>query len=130
METVVRRLTPTECTRLQGFPDGWCDIGDWTDSNGKVHKEADTPKYKALGNSVALPFWFWLLRRISAEYETPATMGSLFSGIGGFEYCFIRCNGSDSVKWSSEIEEYPIAVLKKHFGDEDAGLKGDVQKYL
>lgn len=130
METVVRRLTPTECSRLQGFPDNWVDIGDWVDSKGKLHKEADTPKYKALGNSIALPFWFWLLRRISAEYETPATMGSLFSGIGGFDLCWCRCNGSNSVLWSSEIEDYPIAVMKKHFGDEDAGIEGDVRNYL
>ena len=130
METVVRRLTPIECARLQGYPDNWCEIGDWTDSKGKKHKDADSPKYKALGNSIALPYWFYLLRRISAQYERPATLGSLFSGIGGFELCHIRCNGSDSVKWSSEIEEFPIAVLKKHFGDEDAGLKGDIQQYL
>lgn len=130
METVVRRLTPLECTRLQGFPDGWVDIGDWTDENGKIHKEADTPKYKALGNSVAIPFWFWLLRRISAEYETPATMGSLFSGIGGFDLAWCRCNGSDSVLWSSEIESFPIAVMKKHFGDEDLGIEGDIKEYL
>lgn len=130
METVVRRLTPTECTRLQGFPDGWVDIGDWTDTKGKVHKEADTPKYKALGNSVAIPFWFWLLRRISAEYETPATLGSLFSGIGGFDLAWTRCNGVGSVLWSSEIEEFPIAVMKRHFGDEDEGIEGDIRNYL
>ena len=139
METVVRRLTPLECARLQGFPEridedgnviGWCDIGDWTDSNGKVHKEADTPKYKALGNSIALPFWFWLLRRISAEYETPATLGSLFSGIGGFDLCWTRCNGVGSVLWESELEEYPIAVCKKHFGDEDLDIEGDIKEYL
>lgn len=130
METVVRRLTPLECTRLQGFPDGWCDIGDWTDSNGKIHKEADTPKYKALGNSIALPFWFWLLRRISAEYETPATMGSLFSGIGGFDLCWTRCNGVGSVLWESELEPFCIAVSTKHFGDEEKGVEGDVRNYL
>lgn len=45
---VVRRLTPLECTRLQGYPDGWVDIGDWTDEKGKKHKDADSPKYKAL----------------------------------------------------------------------------------
>lgn len=130
METVVRRLTPRECERLQGYPDGWCDIGDWTDSNGKVHKEADTPKYKALGNSIALPFWFWLLRRISAEYEAPATLGSLFDGIGGFSLCWERCNGVGSARWASEIEEYPMAVTRKHFGDEDNGIEGDIREYL
>lgn len=55
-ESVVRRLTPLECERLQGFPDGWTDIGEWTDSKGKVHKCSDAPRYKALGNSIALPF--------------------------------------------------------------------------
>lgn len=51
----VRRLTPLECERLQGYPDGWTDIGEWTDTKGKKHKPADTPRYKALGNSIALP---------------------------------------------------------------------------
>lgn len=32
---IVRRLTPTECERLQGYPDGWTDIGEWTDTKGK-----------------------------------------------------------------------------------------------
>ena len=130
MKTVVRRLTPLECTRLQGFPDGWVDIGDWVDSKGKVHKDADSPKYKALGNSIALPFWFYLLRRISAQYERPATLGSLFDGISGFPLCWERCNGIGTARWSSEIEEFPIAVCKKHFGDEDTGEEGDIRNYL
>lgn len=109
---------------------GWCDIGDWVDEKGKVHKEADSPKYRALGNSLCTPFWFWLLRRISAQYERPATLGSLFDGIGGFPYCWARCNGSKYVLWASEIEQFPIAVVKKHFGDEDAGIEGDIGKYL
>lgn len=120
METVVRRLTPTECERLQGFPDGWTDIGDWTDSKGRVHKgDADAPRYKALGNSIATPFWFYLLRRISATYERPATLGSLFDGIGGFPYCWEKCNGQGSAIWASEIEEFPIAVTKIRFPEGD-----------
>ena len=107
---------------------GWTDIGEWIDSKGKKHKEADSPRYKALGNSIALPFWFYLMRRIAAQYERPATLGSLFDGIGGFPLCWIRCNGTKSVLWSSEIEEFPIAVLKKHFGDENT--EGDVKEYL
>lgn len=137
MDTVVRRLTPEECEALQGFPRNWTNIGDWTDSKGKVRKTTDSARYKALGNSIAVGytnnqsgFWMWLMKRISAEYERSATLGSLFSGIGGFELAHVRYNGSDSVLWSSEIEEFPIAVLKKHFGDEDAGLKGDIQQYL
>lgn len=128
--SLVRRLTPLECERLQGYPDGWTDIGDWMDSNSKKHKAADSPRYKALGNSIALPFWFWLLRRISAQYERPATLGSLFDGIGGFPLCWERCNGQGTALWASEIEEFPIAVTKKHFGDDEAGIEGDIQKYL
>ncbi len=114
---MVRRLTPLECERLQGYPDGWTDIGEWIDSKGKKHKEADSPRYKALGNSIALPFWFWLLRRISAQYERPATLGSLFDGIGGFPLCWERCNGKGTALWASEIEEFPMAVTKKRFGE-------------
>ena len=114
----VRRLTPLECERLQGFPDGWTDIGEWTDSKGKKHKDADSPRYKALGNSIALPFWFWLLRRISSQYERPATLASLFDGIGGFPLCWEKCNGKGTAIWASEIEEFPIAVTKKHFPEE------------
>ena len=113
----VRRLTPLECERLQGYPDGWTDIGEWIDGKGKKHKAADSPRYKALGNSIALPFWFWLLRRISAQYERPATLGSLFDGIGGFPLCWERCNGKGTALWASEIEEFPMAVTKKRFGE-------------
>jgi DNA (cytosine-5)-methyltransferase 1 len=115
--SVVRRLTPLECERLQGYPDGWTSIGEWTDSKGKKHKEADSPRYKALGNSIALPFWQWLARRIVAQYERDVTMASLFDGIGGFPFVFERC-GAKAV-WASEIEEFPIAVTKKHFPEED-----------
>lgn len=54
-DSLVRRLTPLECERLQGFFDGWTDIGDWIDTTGKLHKDSDSPRYKALGNSIALP---------------------------------------------------------------------------
>ena len=56
VETVVRRLTPTECERLQMFPDGWTDIGEWIDERGKTRQTTDSARYKALGNSIALPF--------------------------------------------------------------------------
>lgn len=115
---VVRRLTPMECERLQGYPDGWTDIGEWMDSKGKRHKDADSPRYKALGNSIALPFWGFLAKRISAQYLRPVTMGSLFDGIGGFPLVFERHNGKGTARWASEIEEFPIAVTKKWFGEE------------
>ena len=119
MVNTVRRLTPLECTRLQGYPDGWVDIGDWTDENGKLHKECDTPKYKALGNSIALPFWDWLLGRIADEYDRPATLGSLFDGIGGFPLCHEKHNGKGTALWASEIEPFCIAVTKKRFPEGD-----------
>ena len=51
----VRRLTPTECERLQGFPDGYTNIKD---------KCPDGPRYKALGNSMAVPVMKWIGERI------------------------------------------------------------------
>lgn len=126
---VVRRLTPMECERLQGFPDKWTDIGAWTDENGKLHKESsDSARYKALGNSIALPPWKWVLKRLCAQYERDATLGSLFDGIGGFPLLWTQLNGWGSVKWASEIEPFCIAVTKRHFGDETT--TGDAWKYL
>lgn len=115
---IVRRLTPMECERLQGFPDHWTDIGEWRDSKGKLRKPSDSPRYKALGNSIALPFWDFLAKRISAQYLRPVTMGSLFDGIGGFPLVFERHNGKGTARWASEIEEFPIAVTKLRFGEE------------
>lgn len=113
---IVRRLTPLECERLQGYPDGWTDIGPWTDSAGKLHKESsDSARYKALGNSIALPPWSWVLKRLCACYERTATMASLFDGIGGFPLIWERLNGPGSCLWGSEVEEFCIAVTKRHF---------------
>ena len=109
----VRRLTPLECERLQGFPDGWTDIGDWTDTKGKVRKTSDAARYKALGNSIALPPWKWVIKRLCACYERDATMASLFDGIGGFPYIWEQINGKGSCLWASEIEEFPMAVTKE-----------------
>ena len=182
----VRRLTPLECERLQGYPDGWTSLNPISDMSDDVyafwqnvlfeknvrsgrirqneegvweiwhvkkiadpeggdeeedewentHKpykqktrkqmiawynrsfagDSDSARYKALGNSIALPFWQWMARRICAQYERPATMASLFDGIGGFPLVFQRC-GAVPV-WASEIEEFPIAVTKVRFPDE------------
>ena len=54
----MRRLTPKECARLQGFPDDYLDIP----YRGKP--AADGPKYKALGTSMAVPVMAWLGQRI------------------------------------------------------------------
>ena len=120
---VVRRLTPMECERLQGFPDGWTDIGDWvkTDKRGreiKVKGSADSSRYKALGNSIALPFWDWMMRRMARYLPEGATLGSLFDGIAGFPLIWERIHGKGTARWASEIEPFPIAVTKKWFGEE------------
>ena len=125
---VVRRLTPLECERLQGFPDHWTDLGEWTDSKGKRHKDADSPRYKALGNSVALPPWKWLLKRLCGNYERDATMASLFDGIGGFPLIWEQLNGRGTCLWASEIEEFPIAVTKRRFGTLEE--PGDMGRFL
>lgn len=128
---VVRRLTPDECALLQGYPIDWCNIGDWTDTKGKIHKDSDTAKYKAYGNSIALPQWQWIADRmvkvLKADGVEHPTMGSLFSGIGGFELVYARA-GCKPV-WNSEIEAFPEAVTKFHFGDGEND-DGDYKKYL
>jgi len=104
--------------RLQGFPSGWTDIGDWTDSKGKKHKYADSPRYKALGNSIALPQWFWLVQRMRPYLKEKPTLGSLFDGIGGFPLVWQRAYGEGTARWASEIESFCVAVTKRRFGEE------------
>lgn len=120
---IVRRLTPTECERLQGYPDGWTDLGSWIDSKGKTHKDADTPRYKALGNSIALPQWYYVLGGIADRLPDNATLGSLFDGIGGFPYVWAQLHAGrkELCVWASEIEEFPIAVTKKWFPEVEDG---------
>jgi site-specific DNA-cytosine methylase len=61
----VRRLTPVECERLQGFPD------DWTkhrlNENKDLIEQADSPRYKQMGNAVAVPCVEWIVNRLVAE---------------------------------------------------------------
>lgn len=106
-EMTVRRLTPLECERLQGYPDGWTDMGP------------DGKRYKALGNSIALPPWAYVLTRLSLCAAEEPTMASLFDGIGGFPLIWEWLNGKGSCKWASEIEDFPITVTKHHFPEED-----------
>ena len=115
-DSVVRRLTPLECERLQGYPDQWTNIGEWTDSKGKKRKDSDTPRYKALGNSIALPFWRWMAERIVSEYDRQTTMASLFDGIGGFPLVFSEFGCKPL--WASEIEDFPVAVTKIRFSED------------
>lgn len=66
---VVRRITPTEAERLQGFPDGWTDVP----YKGKDHPP-DTPRYKAIGNSMAVPVMRWIGERIQMVDEIIKSM--------------------------------------------------------
>ena len=102
---VVRRLTPLECERLQGFPDGWTDIPGASDS----------ARYKALGNSIALPQWRFVLGNISKYLPKDATLGSLFDGIGGFPLIWEEIHGTGTARWASEIEKFPIDVTTIRF---------------
>lgn len=54
-DTQVRRLTPLECERLQGFPDAWTE------------GQSDSPRYRQMGNAVAVPVFEWVARRVIAE---------------------------------------------------------------
>jgi DNA (cytosine-5)-methyltransferase 1 len=150
-EYIVRRLTPTECSRLQGFPDGHCDLpekADMTDEEftewqeirrvkaqmeGKQYRPAKNKdamlkwynkminamsnKYRALGNSIAIPQWYWLFWKMKPYLPEHPTLGSLFDGIGGFPCAFEELYGKGSAVWASEVEPFPIAVTKERFPD-------------
>ena len=63
--TIVRRLTPTECERLQGFPDGWT-AQRIDQKTGAVVDQKDSARYKQMGNAVAVPCVEWIMRRLLA----------------------------------------------------------------
>ena len=164
-QDIVRRLTPLECERLQGYPDNWTLLGAKEEMNEaetnfwnkvrlklwqmepeetekmvkgvkKIIKKkpfkpfknsetalkwynqmisSDTPRYKALGNSIALPQWWWLMCRLEPYLPEKPTLGSLFDGIGGFPLVFEEKYEKGSARWASEIEAFPIAVTMVHF---------------
>lgn len=154
---VVRRLTPMECERLQGYPDGWtklepiedmddADVNFWNAAifeaealagRGEKFKRktkeqliawynksfcnCDSKRYKAMGNSIALPQWRYILERMAAYLPSGATLGSLFDGVGGFPLAWEEIHGAGTAIWASEIELFPIAVTKYHFGEGAAG---------
>ena len=62
--TIVRRLTPVECERLQGFPDGYTNI-PWANKP----TAPDSRRYKALGNSMAVPVMRWIGKRMMEARE-------------------------------------------------------------
>jgi DNA (cytosine-5)-methyltransferase 1 len=138
---IIRRLTPTECARLQGFPDWWgqlapydpADAEFWEDVrkthaeiNGKKYKpvkdikkwydklHTDSAEYKMWGNGIALPNAEYVMRGVASQGAK--TLGSLFDGSGGFPLAGTM-NGIKPL-WASEVEPFPIAVTKSRFKEE------------
>jgi DNA (cytosine-5)-methyltransferase 1 len=138
---IIRRLTPTECARLQGFPDWWGELApydpadaDFWESVRKTHAEINGKKYKPVknlkawyeklhndgaeykmwGNGIALPCAQYVLQGIAEQGAQ--TLGSLFDGSGGFPLAGVL-NGIKPI-WASEVEPFPIAVTKSRFKEE------------
>lgn len=106
----VRRLTPKECERLQGFPDNHTLI-PW---RGKPAKQCpDGPRYKALGNSMAVPCMAWIGSRIAAQESEPLRYLSVCSGIEAASMAW------EPLGWQpaafAEVEKFPSAVLAHHW---------------
>jgi len=106
----VRRLTPRECERLQGFPDDHTLI-PW---RGKSPQDCpDGPRYKALGNSMAVPCMAWIGRRISAQHKGKVRYLSVCSGIEAASVAW------EPLGWEpaafAEVEKFPSAVLAHHW---------------
>ena len=80
-EYIVRRLMPVECERLQGFPDGYTDI-PWPNAD----HVPDSHRYKALGNSMAVPVMRWIGERIEWALSHPITE-----------------DNSDNIPWQPEL---------------------------
>ena len=115
-ESIVRRLTPLECERLQGMPDDWSKYG--INEKGEVYELPDSARYRLQGNGICTPFWKVLIKRISAQYERDPTMGSLFDGQASFPMLWESVNGAGTAVWSSEIDKHAEAVAKYHFPTE------------
>lgn len=64
-DDAVRRLIPVECERLQGFPDDWTKYR--VDEKKGLIEQADSPRYKQMGNAVAVPCVEWIINRLAAE---------------------------------------------------------------
>lgn len=111
----VRRLTPRECERLQGFPD------DWTQVPYRGKAMSDSARYRMLGNAVAVPVVQWILRHL--KIAGVETVGELFAGIGGFGIAAER--EALRVLWASEIDAQAQAVYAVRFPN--VPLLGDVR---
>lgn len=96
-DSEVRRLTPTECERMQGFPANWT-LRDSSKSSQGV--DIDSPRYKAIGNAVSVPVVEWIGRRVVQELRNPSPdiTGDLFGGIARFGVHTPELSGKKSRK--------------------------------
>jgi DNA (cytosine-5)-methyltransferase 1 len=113
LSIVLRNITPIEVERLFGYPD------NWTKYTAEGKQISNSQRYKMLGNSIALPQWKWLMKRIvdkgSISDDTKSlTHGSLFDGIGGFPICAM--SAGMTTLWISEIDKCANEVTMLHFG--------------
>ena len=92
---------------------------DYIDSKGRARHAVDTARYKALGNSIALPCAEYVLQGIVDRLLPGATLGSLFDGIGGFPLVWETISGHGTARWASEIDDFPAAVTAHHFEEAD-----------
>ena len=104
-----KSLGDDETTRSGLFHEAIRIIKEMRENDARNGRSA---RYKALGNSIALPPWKWVIKRLCSHYERDATLASLFDGIGGFPCLWEQINGKGSCLWASEIEDFPIAVTK------------------
>ncbi|MDL2318087.1 DNA cytosine methyltransferase [Eubacteriales bacterium OttesenSCG-928-A19] len=152
----IRRLTPTECARLQGFPDWWASLPTITDMSDETfdfwqevrstHAAINGKKYKPVKKPQMIR-WYNRLHTDSAEYKMwgngvalpvvriplhgmaqlgATTLGSLFDGSGGFPLAGLL-DGITTL-WASEVEPYPIAVTEWNFSGRAQLLLGGAIK--
>jgi hypothetical protein len=60
----------------------------------------------------------WIAQKMKPYLGENATLGSLFDGIGGFPFVWQKTYGNGTARWASEIDEFPIAVTKRRFGEQ------------
>jgi DNA (cytosine-5)-methyltransferase 1 len=109
----VRRLTPTECERLQGFPEGWTlPADDFHLSDDAI----DTLRYHAIGNAVSVPVVEWVAKRIRNELsQPPPDPGQNNSELPDFEYALNRVQDFNFKK--------AVKIKIESFKDRDHGPK-------
>jgi DNA (cytosine-5)-methyltransferase 1 len=104
----IRKLTPTECERLQGYPDGHTKLGKKED--GTVYEMSNTQRYKMCGNGVSAPVPAHLFPAIFGN--DPIRVMSLFSGCGGTE---LLLPPNFQVVGHCEFDKHASAVLNYHY---------------